>query len=79
MTTTPSQYAVTNPSTGQLVSSFPTDSDEQITAAVGAAQAAYTSWGRTSSVAERSALVRRVGELHSERRRELAEIISFKG
>jgi succinate-semialdehyde dehydrogenase / glutarate-semialdehyde dehydrogenase len=76
MTTTPSQYAVTDPSTGQLVSSFPTDSDEQITAAVGAAQAAYTSWGRTSSVAERSALVRRVGELHSERRRELAEIIN---
>ena len=76
MTTTPSQYAVTDPSTGQRVSSFPIDSDEQVTAAVGAAQSAYTSWGRTSSVAERSALVRRVGELHSERRNELAAIIN---
>jgi succinate-semialdehyde dehydrogenase/glutarate-semialdehyde dehydrogenase len=70
------QYAVTDPSTGDLVRAFPTDSDEQVTAAVAAAQAAYTSWGRTSTVADRAALIRRVAELHTERRDELARIIN---
>jgi succinate-semialdehyde dehydrogenase/glutarate-semialdehyde dehydrogenase len=70
------QYAVTDPSTGELVRSFPTDSDEQVTAAVAAAQGAFTSWGRTSSVADRAALIRRVAELHTERRDELAAIIN---
>ena len=70
------QYAVTDPSTGEVVRSFPTDSDEQVTAAVAAAQGAFTSWGRTSSVADRAALIRRVAELHTERRDELAAIIN---
>src|SRR6478752_9648130 len=70
------QYAVTDPSTGEVVRSFPTDSDEQVTAAVAAAQEAFTSWGRTSSVADRAALIRRVAELHTERRDELAAIIN---
>jgi succinate-semialdehyde dehydrogenase / glutarate-semialdehyde dehydrogenase len=66
------EYAVTDPSTGERVQSFPTDTDEQVTAAVAAAQEAFTTWGRHSSVAERAALIRRVGELHTERRDELA-------
>ena len=76
MTASPVQYAVTDPSTGEVLRTFPTDSDEQITAAVAAAQAAFTSWGRTSTVTERAALIRRVSELHHERRKELATIMN---
>ena len=66
------QYAVTDPSTGELVKTYPTDSDEQVAAAVAAAHPAFTSWGRISTVAERAALVRRVAELHRERSELLA-------
>jgi succinate-semialdehyde dehydrogenase/glutarate-semialdehyde dehydrogenase len=66
------QYAVTDPHTGERVSDVPTDSDEQVLAAVAAAQNAFTTWGRTSSAADRAALVRRAAELHTERREELA-------
>ncbi|HEX3929281.1 MAG TPA: NAD-dependent succinate-semialdehyde dehydrogenase [Nocardioides sp.] len=66
------QYAVTDPRTGERVSDVPTDSDEQVLAAVEAAHDAFTTWGRTSSVADRTALVHRVAELHTERRAELA-------
>ena len=66
------QYAVTDPRTGERVRDVPTDTDEQVLAAVGAAHDAFTSWGRTSSVADRAKLVRRVSELHTERREELA-------
>ncbi len=66
------EYAVTDPRTGERISDVPTDSDEQVLAAVAEAQGAFTSWGRTSSVADRAKLVRRVAELHTERREELA-------
>ena len=36
------QYAVTDPSTGELVHEVPTDTDEQVLAAVAAAQEAFT-------------------------------------
>jgi succinate-semialdehyde dehydrogenase/glutarate-semialdehyde dehydrogenase len=66
------QYAVTDPSTGERIKEVPTDSDEQVLAAVAAAHEAYSTWGRTSTVADRTALVRRVSELHTERREQLA-------
>jgi succinate-semialdehyde dehydrogenase / glutarate-semialdehyde dehydrogenase len=66
------QYAVTDPRTGERISDVPTDSDEQVLAAVAAAHEAFTEWGRTSTVAERTKLVHRVAELHTERREELA-------
>jgi len=75
MTSSAVLYAVTDPSTGEVVKSYPTDSDEQIAAAVTAAQAAYASWGRTSTVAERAALIGRAAELHQERRKKLAAIM----
>jgi succinate-semialdehyde dehydrogenase/glutarate-semialdehyde dehydrogenase len=70
------EYAVTDPHTGERISDVATDSDEQVLGAVGAAQDAFTSWGRTSSVADRAKLVRRVSELHSERREELASAMN---
>ena len=68
-------YAVINPATGETLKSYPTISDADLDAAIGRADGAYRSWGRTSSVEERAALVRRVGDLHTERRDELAAII----
>ncbi|GAA2429155.1 NAD-dependent succinate-semialdehyde dehydrogenase [Streptomyces macrosporus] len=67
-------YAVTDPTTGEVVEIYPTATDAEITAAVDAAHAA-TAWGRTSSVAERSALLRRLGDLHTEHQAELAASI----
>jgi succinate-semialdehyde dehydrogenase/glutarate-semialdehyde dehydrogenase len=70
-----STYAVIDPATGEQIKSYPEASDADIANAVAAATRAYSTWSRTTTVAERAALVRRVGELHSERRAELAAII----
>jgi succinate-semialdehyde dehydrogenase / glutarate-semialdehyde dehydrogenase len=68
-------YAVVDPSTGELVKEYPTATDEQIEQALAAAAKAHKEWSRGSTVAERAALIRRVGELHTERKDELARII----
>jgi succinate-semialdehyde dehydrogenase/glutarate-semialdehyde dehydrogenase len=68
-------YAVVNPATGETLNTYPTMSDEQLDEAVAAADRAHREWSRSTSVGERAALVRRVGDLHIERRDELAEII----
>ena len=68
-------YAVINPATGETLKSYPTISDADLDAAIGRADGAYRNWGRISSVEERAALIRRVGDLHTERRDELAAII----
>ncbi|WP_445396984.1 NAD-dependent succinate-semialdehyde dehydrogenase [Streptomyces sp. LE64] len=67
-------YAVTDPTTGEVTATYPTATDAEVAAAVDAAHAA-TAWGRTGSVAERAALVRRLGDLHAEHRGELAASI----
>src|SRR6476661_2400669 len=69
-----SDYAVINPATGEQVKTFPTITDAELDAAVALAYETHRTWLRSSSVEERAKLVRRVGELHSERREELAEI-----
>ena len=70
-----STYAVVDPSTGNLVKEYPTATDDQIEAAVAAAAKAHREWSRSSTIAERAALIRKVGELHSQRKEELARII----
>ncbi len=70
-----SEYAVTNPATGEVLRSYPTATDAQIDEAVASAYQASRTWARGTTVAERAALVHRVAELHTERRQELAEII----
>ncbi|MEO7006381.1 MAG: NAD-dependent succinate-semialdehyde dehydrogenase [Terrimesophilobacter sp.] len=70
-----SDYAVVNPATGQTIQTYPTISDDALDAAIATADHAHHDWSRSSSVAERAALIRRVGELHTERREQLAEII----
>lgn len=68
------EYAVVNPATGATEASFETFTDAQIESAVAAADAAHRGWSRSSTVAERAALVRRAAELHRERREELADV-----
>ncbi|UPL13417.1 NAD-dependent succinate-semialdehyde dehydrogenase [Microbacterium galbinum] len=67
-------YAVINPATGETLASFDTFTDAQIEQALVAADEAHREWSRTSTVAERAALLRRAAELHRERREELADI-----
>ncbi|GAA5025670.1 NAD-dependent succinate-semialdehyde dehydrogenase [Microbacterium fluvii] len=70
-----SHYAVVNPATGETLATYPTATDAEVEAAVAAADQAYRGWSRTSTPADRAALLRRVAELHRERREELAAII----
>ena len=70
-----STYAVVNPATGERVKEYEEISDADLHAAIARADAAYRSWTSSSTVAERAGLVRRVGELHGERREDLARII----
>jgi succinate-semialdehyde dehydrogenase/glutarate-semialdehyde dehydrogenase len=70
-----STYAVVNPATGETIKEYPEISDADLRAAIERADEAYKTWSKSSTVAERAALVGKVGELHSERRQQLAEII----
>jgi succinate-semialdehyde dehydrogenase / glutarate-semialdehyde dehydrogenase len=70
-----SHYAVTNPATGERVREYATIADEALMDTVAHADAAHRGWARSATVAERAALMRRVGELHTERRDALAAII----
>src|SRR5687768_2936444 len=69
------RYAVVDPGTGTEVRSYLTASDDQVRAAIATAHAAYRTWARPASVAERATCVRRASELLLERRDELAAII----
>jgi succinate-semialdehyde dehydrogenase/glutarate-semialdehyde dehydrogenase len=71
-----SMYAVVDPATGEKVKEYPTITDDELRDAIARADKAHREWSSSSTVAERAALVRRVGELHTERRKELAEIIA---
>jgi succinate-semialdehyde dehydrogenase / glutarate-semialdehyde dehydrogenase len=70
-----SLYAVVDPATGDVVQEYPTATDEQMGQALAAAAKAHREWGRTSTLAERAALIKQVAMLHTERRDELAKII----
>jgi len=70
-----SDFAVVNPATGETVRDYPTITDAQLATAIGRADDAHRGWSRGTTVGERAAMIRRVGELHVERREELADII----
>jgi succinate-semialdehyde dehydrogenase/glutarate-semialdehyde dehydrogenase len=69
------QYAVTDPSTGEVVREFDTFTDAQLEDAASAAAAAHAGPLAALTVAERAALLHRVAELHRERREELADLV----
>jgi succinate-semialdehyde dehydrogenase / glutarate-semialdehyde dehydrogenase len=70
-----SDYAVVNPATGETIKEYPTISDDALRGAIEGADVAYKTWTPATTVAERAALIRKVADLHSERREELAAII----
>ncbi|MFS2279960.1 NAD-dependent succinate-semialdehyde dehydrogenase [Microbacterium sp. OR21] len=67
-------YAVVNPATGETVASYETATDAQIEDAIARAAAAAKVWGATTP-ADRAAVIRRIAELHRERKDELGAII----
>ena len=68
-------YAVTDPTTGETLRTYPLHTDDELQSVLAAADAAHRQWTLDSTVAERAAIVARVGELHVERREELASLI----
>ena len=74
MSATLTEYAVVNPATGETLKTYPTISDDELKDAIERADRAHRDWARRS-VADRAAIVRRIGELHDERKEELGEII----
>ena len=67
-------YAVVDPATGEQVRSYPTATDTEVRAGLTAATGAHAAWS-ARSIAERAAIVRRIGQLHAERSAELGAII----
>jgi succinate-semialdehyde dehydrogenase / glutarate-semialdehyde dehydrogenase len=68
-------YAVVNPATGETIKEYPTITDDALRDAIARGDQAHSDWARSSTVQERADLIRRVGEIHTEKRQELAEII----
>jgi succinate-semialdehyde dehydrogenase/glutarate-semialdehyde dehydrogenase len=71
-----SNFAVTNPATGQVLAEYPAATAEEIESALASTHRAYQTWARETSVAERAALAARLAELFLERENELAAIIN---
>ncbi len=71
------KYATTNPATGERVAEFDVISDAQARLIVDQSSAAYSSWKKTD-VAQRTAVLRRMAELHRERASELAAILTLE-
>ena len=69
-----STYAVVNPATGEKVKEYPEISGEELSAAIGRAWDAHRELALSTSVSDRAARIKRVAELHLERRETLAEI-----
>ena len=70
-----SHYAVINPATGETIRTYSQISDNEVEQVIASADEAHFGWSRNSSTDERAALLRRVGDLHEERRDKLAAMI----
>lgn len=70
-----SNYAVIDPSTGELVAEYPDATAEVIEHAIASAQRTYAEWSRATTIAERAALAQRAAELFEERKVALGRII----
>ena len=74
-TTSAKSYRVINPATGEPGEEFPLATDAEIQDALAASQAAFESW-REVPIEERGKIVTRIAELFTERKDELAAIIT---
>lgn len=66
-----------NPTTGEVVSSLPWSTEQQVDSAIALAHQAYRQW-RNVTVAERAAALRKVGSAMRARGEELAQMISLE-
>ena len=71
-----STYAVVDPTTGTCLREYPTIADEDLERVVARASQTARTWGQDTSPADRSALLGRVAALYSERRDDLAAIVT---
>jgi succinate-semialdehyde dehydrogenase/glutarate-semialdehyde dehydrogenase len=72
----PTAYAVVDPVTNETVKAYEASTDDAVLSAITRADDAHRTWSRRATPVERAALLRQVGELHAERREELARIIA---
>jgi succinate-semialdehyde dehydrogenase/glutarate-semialdehyde dehydrogenase len=70
-----SDYAVIDPATGTTIKEYPTITDDALQDAIGRVDRAHREWAKSTTVAERAELVRRVGQIHADQKQRLAEII----
>ncbi|MDF3311449.1 NAD-dependent succinate-semialdehyde dehydrogenase [Rhodococcus sp. T2V] len=70
-----SSYRVTNPATGAVVESFTAATDTEVEAALASAHEGFGSW-RQRSTQERAAIVKRIGQLFTEKAEILGRIIT---
>ncbi|WP_019972460.1 NAD-dependent succinate-semialdehyde dehydrogenase [Mycobacterium sp. 141] len=71
-----SEYAVTDPATTEVVATYPTATDAEIEAAIDATAKTARTWPRTTTVADRAALLGKIAKLHQKRREQLAKVIN---
>lgn len=71
-----SAFAVINPASGETLAEYPAATDEEIERGLEAADHAYRTWSRTTTLDERVAATERLAELFLERAEEFAEIIN---
>ncbi|MCP2625466.1 NAD-dependent succinate-semialdehyde dehydrogenase [Mycolicibacterium smegmatis] len=70
-------YRSTNPATGDVLAEFDTTTDDQVAAAIAAADEAFRSW-RTTPLDERTDVVRTVGKLLRERADDFAKLAQLE-
>ena len=70
-------FDVTNPATGEVIGSVPDGGADDATAAIAAADEAFGPWSQTTAY-ERADLLYRAWELMTERRAELAELMTHE-
>ena len=68
-------YAVIDPATGTTVKEYPTITDDALQDAIARAERAHREWSKSSTVADRAELIRRVGQIHADQKQRLGEII----
>jgi succinate-semialdehyde dehydrogenase/glutarate-semialdehyde dehydrogenase len=68
-------YEVVNPATGETVKEYPTITDQELKDAIAGAAQASEEWVPTTTVQERAEMIRKVGQLHADRKEELGKII----
>lgn len=69
-----SSYAIVNPATGERGDEYPEISDGELADAIAKSWDTHGSMAKSTTVAERAAMIQKVADLHIERREELAAI-----